>query len=421
MSTTALIDYGCHSFTFRLASHLQAQGFAMNYVANGSLESPNLKSLPDWQSRYPDLIRIVRSRKPYGKLSLRNRMSGEIDWASRCIEMLEAEPPGAIVASCLPITVVAKVQSWAHRRRIPFVYWLQDLQGIAIAELLGKRLGHAGHALGWAAKNLELAFLRRSDHVITIAHAHEEFLPAQVRNTGRFTTLENWANIEDIPPLPEDNDWSVRSGLGGTVNILYSGTLGFKHDLKVFPALAAAFRDRPSVRVVVVSSGAAADFVSAEAARSGLKNLIVLPFQPYEDLPAVLASAAVLIAPLDPSAGSFCVPSKVLSYLCAGRPSVLAIDGANPAARMIESAAGGVTVRPGDTEGFIEAARDLIDDPLARHRMGQAARVYAEAAFSVESVSKRFLRILETAGIRAVGTRPASPAATPIALNCDGN
>lgn len=421
MPTTALIDYGCHSFTFRLASHLQTQGFAMSYVANGSLESPNLKSLPDWESRYPDLIRIVRSKKPYGKLSLRDRMSGEIDWASRCIEMLEADPPSAIVASCLPITVVAKVQSWARGRHIPFVYWLQDLQGVAIAELLGKRLGHAGHVLGWLAKNVELAFLRRSNHVITIAYAHEEFLPAQIRNTGRFTTLENWANIEDIPRLPKGNDWSIRHRLDNTVNIVYSGTLGFKHDLKVFPALATAFRDRPDVRIVVVSSGAAADFLAAEALRSALNNLIVLPFQPYEELPAVLASAAVLIAPLDPSAGSFCVPSKVLSYLCAGRPSVLAIDGANPAAQMIESAGGGVAVRPGDAEGFVKAVRRLIDDPLTRDQMGQAARIYAEATFNVENVSKRFLRILETAGIRAVGARPASPAVTSIALDCDGN
>ncbi|HEX6544947.1 MAG TPA: glycosyltransferase family 4 protein [Bryobacteraceae bacterium] len=412
MPATALIDYGCHSFTFRLASYLQRQGFAMTYVANGSLESPNLKSLPDWRVQCPDLIRIVRSKKPYGKMSLRNRLSGEIDWASRCIEMLEAEPPAAIVASCLPITVVAKVQSWARRRHIPFVYWLQDLQGIAIAELLGSRLGHAGQVLGWMAKHLELAFLRGSDHVITIAHAHEEFLPLQVRDAGRFTTLENWANIEDIPLLPTQNDWSVRHRLDRSVNILYSGTLGFKHDLKVFPALASAFRDRPDVRIVVVSSGAAADFLSVEASRSNLKNLIVLPFQPYEELPAVLASAAVLIAPLDPSAGSFCVPSKVLSYLCAGRPCVLAIDGANPAAQMIESADGGVTVRPGDAEGFVKAVWDLIEDPLARHRMGRAARAYAEAAFNVENVSKRFLRILETAGIRMeIVAHPYAPLA----------
>jgi glycosyltransferase involved in cell wall biosynthesis len=42
-----------------------------------------------------------------------------------------------------------------------------------------------------------------------------------------------------------------------------------------------------------------------------LDNVVNLPFQPYKDVPKVLASAAVLIAPLDPSAGSFCVPSTV--------------------------------------------------------------------------------------------------------------
>ena len=415
MSKIALIDYGCHSFTFRLAVHLQTNGISINYYANGSLESPNLQSLPTWQSNYPDLVRIVRTARSYGKLNLRERLSGELDWASHCVKALEQSPPGAIVCSCLPLPVVSKVQSWARRHRIPFVYWLQDLQSIAIAELLGSRFGVAGAALGWIAKNLELTFLNRSDHVIAIARAHERFLPSQIRSAERFTTLENWANIEDIPLLPRDNDWAARHRLHNTLNILYSGTLGFKHDLSVFPALAAAFSDQPHVRIVVVSSGAAADHLLAEAARSNLTNLIVLPFQPYECLPGVLASAAILIAPLDPSAGSFCVPSKILSYLCAGRPSVLAIDRENPAAQMITAAKAGIIVKPGDTGAFVSAIQSLAGDSLWQQRLGEAARAYAEATFNIENVSTRFLQILsaavgQTVLSSAVEARPASPA-----------
>ncbi len=401
MSKTALIDYGCHSFTFRLAAHLQANGFPISYLANGSLESPNLQSLPTWQTNFPDLIRIVRAARPYGKLNLRERLRGELDWASRCVEALEQSPPGAIVCSCLPLPVVSKIQSWARRRRIPFVYWLQDLQGIAIAELLGNRLGAVGAALGWIARNLELTFLKRSDHVIAIARAHERFLPSQIRNAERFTTLENWANIEDIPVLPRDNDWAARHQLHNTLNILYSGTLGFKHDLTVFPALAAAFSDQPHVRIVIVSSGAAADHLVAEAKRSNLTNLVVLPFQPYECLPSVLAAASILIAPLDPSAGSFCVPSKILSYLCAGRPSVLAIDRENPAAQMIATAKAGITVKPGDTGAFVSTVQSLASDSLWQQHLGQAARTYAEATFNIENVSTRFLQILSLVGVVA--------------------
>lgn len=399
MPPTALIDYGCHSFTFRLAAYLQTKGYPINYYANGSLESPNLQSLPEWQERFPHLVHIVRTARPYGKLNLRERLRGELEWASKCLKTLEHSPPAAIVCSCLPLPVVSRIQSWARSRGIPFIYWLQDLQSIAIAELLGKRLGSAGRAMGWLAKNLELTLLKRSQHVITIARSHERFLPSQIRNAERFTTLENWANIEDIPVLARDNDWAARHGLHNTLNILYSGTLGFKHDLTVFPALAAAFADQPHVRVVVVSSGAAADHLLAEALRSKLANLIVLPFQPYASLPSVLASASILIAPLDPSAGSFCVPSKILSYLCAGRPSVLAIDRENPAARMIAAAKAGITVEPGDTQAFVRAVDSLASDGLWRHRLGQAARAYAEATFNIETVSTRFLQILESSGI----------------------
>jgi colanic acid biosynthesis glycosyl transferase WcaI len=407
MSKTALIDYGCHSFTFRLAAHLQTKGIYINYYANGSLESPNLQSLPTWQARFPDLVRIVRSTRPYGKLDLRERLRGELDWASRCVETLEQSPPSAIVCSCLPLPVVSKIQSWARSRHIPFIYWLQDLQSIAIAELLGKRLGAVGSAMGWLARKLELTFLKRSDHVITIARAHERFLPSQIRDAERFTTLENWANIEDIPLLPQDNDWAARHRLHNTLNIVYSGTLGFKHDLSVFPALAAAFAGQPHVRIVVVSSGAAADHLLAEAARSKLTNLIVLPFQPYECLPSVLASAAILIAPLDPSAGAFCVPSKLLSYLCAGRPSVLAIDSENPAAQMLAAAKAGITVKPGDTGAFVSTVQSLATDPLWQHRLGQSARAYAEAAFGIENVSTRFLGILESAWGRTCPSQAA--------------
>jgi glycosyltransferase involved in cell wall biosynthesis len=399
MSTIALIDYGCHSFSFRLVERLRRDGYPFRYFANGSLESPNLSSLPGWERDHPDMLRVVRCAKAYGKMNLRDRLKGEIEWSSRCIAALEAESPAAIICSCLPLPVMRRIQAWARGRGVACVYWLQDLQGTAIAELLGKRLGIAGRALGSVATGLERRMLKRSDHIITISPQHEQLLPAEIRRNNRFTLLENWANIEEIPVLSANNAWAARHGLNRTTNIIYSGTLGFKHDLRVFPALASALRHNPDVRVVVVSSGAAADQIREVAQTDGLNNLVVLPFQAYEDVPKVLASASVLIAPLDPSAGSFCVPSKVLSYLCAGRPTVLAIDASNPAARMIRDAYAGVTVTPGDAAAFISAVDHLVNHIDLRMAFGSSARKFAEATFSLDHVAPRFLRILESAGV----------------------
>jgi colanic acid biosynthesis glycosyl transferase WcaI len=122
--------------------------------------------------------------------------------------------------------------------------------------------------------------------------------------------------------------------------------------------------------------------------------LVQLPFQPYESLPAMLTSAAVLIAILEPAAGVFSVPSKVYSYHCVGRPILAAIPHENLAARMIERSGGGMVVDPTDGAAFIRAAQSLLDDPEERRAMGERARAFAETAFDIGDIADRFERIL---------------------------
>jgi glycosyltransferase involved in cell wall biosynthesis len=248
--------------------------------------------------------------------------------------------------------------------------------------------------------------------VITIALSHEKELPKTVRDHGRCAFLANWANVEEIPVCNQWNSWSVRHGLHETRNIIYAGTLGLKHDLKMFVQLAESFRSEPDVRVVIVSSGQAAEHLRSVALEHYLWNLVVLPFQPSGDVPQMLGSASVFIAPLDPSAGSFCVPSKVLSYLCAGRPIVIAIDGENAAAEMVHAAGAGRVVPPGDARAFIFAIRELLLDEPRRLREGAAARAFALQTFALDRVVPRFLEILSRANINL--TQQVPPETEPL-------
>jgi len=399
--STALIDYGCHSFTYKLAVRLREQGVPIRYFVNGSLESPNRQSLPEWTREDPTLVCNISCSREYGKMNLLRRLRGELEWAGECVRALVEERPSVIVLCCVPIAAVTRIQFWARRQGIPMIYWLQDLQGSAMHNLLGAKFGFAGRVAGSLADVWEQELLMRSQRVITIAQGHEAALPVSVRKEDRYDLLENWANIDELPALDPANDWSRRHGLDRTRNIVYSGTLGVKHDLEIFPKMATAFRHWADVRIVVVSSGQAADQVQGEAMRRKLTNLIVLPFQAYADVPKVLASAAILTVSFDASAGSFCVPSKVLSYLCAGRPIVMAIEERNPAAGTVRAAGAGVVVRPGDAGAFLGAITELLENPERGSAMGAAARAYAERSFDLDGIAARFLRILDRAGVGA--------------------
>jgi glycosyltransferase involved in cell wall biosynthesis len=120
-------------------------------------------------------------------------------------------------------------------------------------------------------------------------------------------------------------------------------------------------------------------------------------YQPYDQLPLVLAAADVLLALLEKSAGEFSVPGKVLSHLCAQRPQVAAVPMVNRAAKVIQESGGGYAIPVGDDEAFIAAVQRLVEDENLKNEMGRKAREYAETAFDIRKIGERFEQILESA------------------------
>jgi glycosyltransferase involved in cell wall biosynthesis len=120
-------------------------------------------------------------------------------------------------------------------------------------------------------------------------------------------------------------------------------------------------------------------------------------------LPEVLATADVLVAVIEPEASRFSVPSKVLTYMAAGRPVLLASPAENLAARIVRMADAGIVVDPGDTDAFIRAAHHLLKDRELCRRFSTNARKYAEAHFQVRPIADAFEKaICEVTGETAV-------------------
>ena len=146
--------------------------------------------------------------------------------------------------------------------------------------------------------------------------------------------------------------------------------------------------------------------VVTQAEREEARRLDVpttlLPFQPYERLSEVLGSGDVLVVLLEQEAGAFSVPSKTLSYLCAGRPVLGLMPGENLASSLVTQA-GGLVLPP--TDGSLaEAAawiNGVLTDDDARDELGQASRRLAEREFALAGCATRFEHLLaEQAGIR---------------------
>jgi hypothetical protein len=184
---------------------------------------------------------------------------------------------------------------------------------------------------------------------------------------------------------------------------MYTGTLGLKHNPRLLLELARRHRDNDAVRVVVVSEGLGADWLREQTAADPLPGLIQLSYQDFSVMPDVLASGDVLLGVLEEDAGVFSVPSKILTYLCAERPILLAAPSVNLATRLVARERVGMTCAPADVSAFLDAADHLRTQAGLGAVMGRRARAFAERAFQIESIADQFERVL---GLTPVG-RPA--------------
>ncbi|MET9057966.1 glycosyltransferase family 4 protein [Streptomyces antibioticus] len=312
------------------------------------------------------------------------------------------EKPDVALLSNLPIPVLVVAAAVLRRLRIPWVLWHQDVTAVALksfaAEGVARSMGIAAKVFGagekWSA--------RRAAAVVVIADSflriHREWGTAD-----KVTVIPNWAPLDEIVPMDRANAWSAEHGLNGVRTVLYSGTLGLKHNPELLVQLAERLRGRGCpVRLVVVNDGPAVPVLREAAAARGVE-LTLLPFQPYERLPEVLGTGDLLVVLLGADAGEFSVPSKTLSYLCAGRPVLGLMPAGNLAAHLLRQA--GSAVFAPEESALDEAsvwAAGILSDPARAEALGKESRALAEREFALEDCASRFEDILRSVSLLPV-------------------
>lgn len=308
------------------------------------------------------------------------------------------QKPDVVLSGNTPIDVQGELLWYCRRNNIGFVHWVQDVYCHAIEFFLRRKFKGFATLLSMPFRNLERTVVANSNSTVVIAPAFKTLLTEWGVPGDKIQTIENWAPLDEVPLLPRRNAWAAEQGLEDKPIFLYSGTLGLKHRPDLLYDIAKTLGN--ACTVVVISEGVGRDFLEK---MPRLDNLLLLDFQPYDRLPEVLASADVLLATLEADAGQFAVPSKILTYLCAGRPLLLAAPEANLAASVVQRSRGGIVVDSNDTAAWVAAATKLCFDEGLRAELAHNARHYAEETFDIKKIGSAF----EEALVNACGVKAA--------------
>lgn len=386
-------DYAGHPFQAQLSRELASRGHRITHAWFAEDQGPKGRlSKSEGDAIGLEFLPIGRGLS-YSKTNLLKRRAGDISYGKACAAWIADNRPDVVISGNTPTEAQEKIIAACRANGTAFIYWCQDFYSIAATKLLSKRLPIIGCAIGAYYRFLER---RQMDRANFIVHITDGFM-AQTDRWGihrdKVTVIPNWGALDEIPLMGRDTDWAKRHHLKRPARIIYSGTLALKHNPKLLRAIATT---EQRADIVVVGSGTGADALALDT--TGPKNLKVLSVQSIDDFPEVLASADILIAVIEPDAGEYSVPSKVLSYLCAERPIVLAAPPANLASKIITDTGAGIVVDPNDTQAFVNAISYFLDDRGAAASAGRAGRKYAEETFNLPHIADQFERIVVKLG-----------------------
>lgn len=399
-----------HPFQMELSRQLARMGHEVCHVYFADNKSTP-KGQTEVRSSDPEslIIEGLHIRREFSKHSLLTRRQADIEYGRVAASRLDGFHPDVVISANMPLDAQMILLRAARRNEARFVFWLQDVYSVAAQFVLSRKSKFLGRAGKLYFEWLEKKLLRGSDAVVCIAPGFEDLVRKWGIPESRISTIENWAPLDEVVPVPRDNPWAREHEVAEKFCFMYSGTLGMKHRPELLLELARHLELRGDARLVVIAGGAGAEWLAARAHQVNSDVLTLLPFQPYDRMSEVMGSADVLITLLDSEAGKFAVPSKTLSYLCAGRPLIVAAPAENEAARVVKRAQAGLAVSPDHPQELLAAAdRFLANRELCLH-CGSNARHYAERTFSIDAIAERFLGVFGTPRPLSVVTEPRSP------------
>ncbi|MCU0550433.1 MAG: glycosyltransferase family 4 protein [Leptolyngbya sp. Prado105] len=311
----------------------------------------------------------------------------------------------------LPVCVPAALLSWFHN--CPIVLNVQDIlpeAAVHVGLLKNRTMIRVFEALE--------KFAYRTAHTISvIADGFVENLEGKGVPPSKLTCIPNWVDTGFIRPLSkQDNAFRLEHGLDGKFVVLYAGNIALTQGLETVIEAAAKLKHVPEIAFAIVGEPKAIEKLKQHCEAHGADNVKLMPFQPRERLPEMLAAADVGLIVQKRNVVSFNMPSKTQVLLASGRAVIASVPSTGSAAKAIEKSHGGIVVEPENPEALANQILELYNNPELSAKLGKQGRQYAIERYSFEQALNQYEALFE----KVVKTPAVKPAYT-LSVNKSGS
>lgn len=305
---------------------------------------------------------------------------------------LEKDVDCIFVASTPPIQGLLGA-SLKQCKRIPFVYNLQD---IFPDSLVGTGLAKKGGLLWKIGRKIEDYTYKNADRIIVISQDFKRNIMAKGVPEEKIEVIYNWVDQNAITPVKdEENELFDEFGICmEKFRVVYAGNLGNAQNIDIIVNAARRLKDNSQIEFVVFGTGGLEDEIKATKAKEQLDNLKILPLQPYERVSKVYGLGHLCIVACKPGLGGAAMPSKTWSIMSSGR-AVLANFDEGELKEIVENNHCGVFTKADDLEGFVQAIKELSQQPERCAEMGVNGRQFILENLTREVGTQKYVDVIK--------------------------
>ena len=299
-----------------------------------------------------------------------------------------------VLASSPPLFIGIAGWVLSRLRRIPLVFDVRDIwpdvavdAGEFAPDAPITRLGN------WLADFI----YRRADAIVPVTEFKRQKIARHGVPASKLAVVTNGADLDLVPEAT--SNLREELGLQGKFVVLYAGLIGIAQGVEIATEAAQLLLENDHVRFLIVGDGVRRAELESQVRAFHLTNVTMLPRQPREAMPALLATADVCLVSLASDGITDAVPSKLLEAWAYHKPVILAAAGES--SQIVGQSGGGLAIRPKDSQALADALVALCADPAQVSRYAAAGRQYVERYYDRRALARQMEAVLQ----RVIGRR----------------
>ena len=259
----------------------------------------------------------------------------------------------------------------------PISYWTalinRNPSSILVYDIYPEALNNIGlsdkNPISKIWKSLNRKLFKKADYIYTLSDGMKKQL-SQYGNSEKIRVIYNWSSVSEKIMIPKsDNPFIMNNKLLDKFVVMYSGNIGYTHNVEVILELALRLREEDSIQFVIIGDGGKKKDLLDIARLNNLRNCTFLDWQPAKTLRYSLAAADISIVTLTEETALVSVPSKTYNILSSGSPLLCIAPKCSEIARLVRDEQCGISYEKSEVDKMCAFLRNIRSNKLEYEMM----------------------------------------------------